>query len=252
VNQKVVLHMLTKLGHRVEAVGNGLEALHALETIPYDLVLMDCQMPEMDGYEATRAIRGADSRAINRAIPIIALTAGAMQGDREQALTAGMDDYLSKPIDSSALANTLMRWLKGSSSATAAPAALSKLSEEVTPPEGKAAAPAPAVFDRSGVLARLDDDAELLAILIESFLKDIPKEVASLKLAAANGQAADARLHAHSIKGAASNVGAAALQEWAGRLENAARELKLDQVRRGLPELERRQAEFVRVATLAD
>ena len=111
VNQQVVLHMLNHLGHQAQVVGNGLEALQALENTRYDLVLMDCQMPEMDGYEATRAIRAHDSRVLQRQIPIIALTANAMQGDRENALAAGMDDFLSKPISSEALASTLLRWL---------------------------------------------------------------------------------------------------------------------------------------------
>jgi signal transduction histidine kinase/DNA-binding response OmpR family regulator len=110
-NQKVVMHLLTKMGHRANAVGNGKEALRALETIPYDLVLMDCQMPEMDGFEATRIIREPDSRVLNHRIPIIALTAGAMKEDKEKALAAGMDDYLSKPINTSQLADTLARWL---------------------------------------------------------------------------------------------------------------------------------------------
>ncbi len=111
VNQQVVLHMLNHLGHQAQTAGNGLEALQALENNRYDLVLMDCQMPEMDGYDATRAIRASDSRVLNRHIPIIALTANAMQGDREKALAAGMDDFLSKPVNSEALANTLLRWL---------------------------------------------------------------------------------------------------------------------------------------------
>jgi len=116
VNQQVVLHMLARLGHRAQAVDNGLQALHALEHTRYDLVLMDCQMPEMDGYEATRAIRAQDSRVLNRQIPIIALTANAMQGDREKVLAVGMDDYLSKPVTSETLANILLRWLTQSSS----------------------------------------------------------------------------------------------------------------------------------------
>ncbi len=111
VNQQVVLHMLTRLGCRAHAVDHGLQALQALERDHYDLVLMDCQMPEMDGYAATRAIRAEGSLVRNRNIPIIALTANAMQGDRETALAAGMDDYLAKPVHSETLANMLRQWL---------------------------------------------------------------------------------------------------------------------------------------------
>ncbi len=107
INQLVALKILGKLGYRADAVANGQEVIKALETIPYDLVLMDCQMPEMDGFEATRAIREAKTD-----IPIIAMTANAMKGDRELCLEAGMNDYLSKPVKSAELAAALDRWLK--------------------------------------------------------------------------------------------------------------------------------------------
>jgi CheY-like chemotaxis protein len=106
INQLVALKILGKLGYRADAVANGLEVIKALETIPYDLVLMDCQMPEMDGFEATRAIRNSKTD-----IPIIAMTANAMKGDRELCLEAGMNDYLSKPVKPVELAAALERWL---------------------------------------------------------------------------------------------------------------------------------------------
>ena len=110
-NQQVALGILKKLGLRADAVANGAEALKALETIPYDLVLMDVQMPVMDGLEAPgrSAIRNPQS-AITQ-IPIIAMTAHAMQGDRERCLEAGMNDYVSKPVSPQALAEVLARWL---------------------------------------------------------------------------------------------------------------------------------------------
>ncbi|HUJ68949.1 MAG TPA: ATP-binding protein [Syntrophorhabdales bacterium] len=110
-NQMVAVAMLKKLGHRVDTVADGLEAIKALKEIPYDLVLMDCQMPEMDGFEATRRIRSGDSGQTRRSIPIIAMTARAMQGDRESCLQAGMNDYLSKPVDLAGLRVTIDRWL---------------------------------------------------------------------------------------------------------------------------------------------
>jgi len=114
VNQKVALAMLSKLGFRADAVANGIEAVQALNTIQYDLVLMDCQMPELDGYEATRRIRAEDSEARNPNAPIIALTASAMREDRQRCLEAGMDDFLPKPVNSQALSGMLTKWLSRS------------------------------------------------------------------------------------------------------------------------------------------
>ncbi len=107
VNQRVALRLLEKLGHHADAAANGKEAIQALRSTPYDLVFMDVQMPEMDGYEATLRIRSSDSSVLNPQIPIIAMTAHAMKGDRERCLAAGMDDYLSKPISFSSLKSCL-------------------------------------------------------------------------------------------------------------------------------------------------
>jgi CheY-like chemotaxis protein len=109
VNQRVALAVLGKLGYQADLAGNGAEAVTATAARPYDLVLMDCQMPVMDGFEATRRIREAQAGA--RRVPILAMTANAMQGDRERCLQAGMDDYLPKPVTLDALRTALQRWL---------------------------------------------------------------------------------------------------------------------------------------------
>jgi CheY-like chemotaxis protein len=106
INQKVAVRLLEKHGHRVVVAGNGQEALYTLEREPFDLVLMDVQMPEMDGLEATRAIR-AREQGTDRHLPIVALTAHAMMGDRERCLAAGMDGYVTKPVQSQQLLQAL-------------------------------------------------------------------------------------------------------------------------------------------------
>jgi two-component system, sensor histidine kinase and response regulator len=122
VNQKVAQRHLAKLGIHADIVGNGLEALEALRRIPYDLVLMDCQMPELDGYEATRQVRRGEAGSAN--VPIVAMTANAMHGDKERCLESGMDDYIAKPVRQKELVEVIERWLPGAVEAAGTAAAL--------------------------------------------------------------------------------------------------------------------------------
>jgi len=232
-NQQVALGVLRKLGLRADAVANGREVLEALHRIPYDLVLMDVQMPEMDGLEATRAIRAAASGVLDRSVPIIAMTARALLGDREECLAAGMNDYISKPMAPEALSRLLERWiakLEASRTTSNAPPASSSRA-------GSAAALM--VFDDAALIARLMGDGDLLRTVARSFLCDMPIQIESLRGYLETGDVEGAERQAHTIKGAAGAVGGECLAKVAFELERAGDAGDLATARAGFPELQR-------------
>lgn len=209
INQKFGLKVLEKMGCRVDVADNGLEAIKALGKVAYDLVLMDVQMPEMDGLEATRRVRSPASSVLKRDVPIIAMTAGAMKGDREKCFEAGMDDYISKPVQTKELAECITRWLSRESTSARRDRAEAAIDEAM-------------IFDRTAVLDRLSGDEMMLAELTDIFLMDVPRQIGILRQAFASGDQSLVRLQAHTLKGAAGNFGAVALQKAALRLERAA------------------------------
>jgi CheY-like chemotaxis protein/HPt (histidine-containing phosphotransfer) domain-containing protein len=209
-NQKVALKILEKAGYRAEAVMNGLEALTALEKNPYDLILMDVQMPEMDGFETTGAIRRKEKEKGGH-MPIVAMTAHAMKGDRERCLEAGMDDYLSKPIQPKELIEVIERQLKGVRPA-----------ETDTAPNGQVEEPE--IFDRKVLLERLDGDEEIFKEIIVTFLDDAPNQIEKLKKALEEKDSKRVERQAHLLKGAALNIGGNGFQAAARELEEAGRE----------------------------
>ncbi|MBS1872265.1 MAG: response regulator [Acidobacteria bacterium] len=224
VNQDVALGILGNLGYSADVAENGLRAIEALSRKDYELVLMDCQMPEMDGYEATRRIRRADSPVRNRQIPILAMTAHAMDGDRDKCFAAGMNDYLTKPIQPTLLNHAIESW--------------SGRRERVPAPETAPPPPAPdVVFDEAGLLERLMDDKDLAHKVVAGFLQSVPGQIAALAQAVKNSDAPRARTTAHSIKGAAASAGGVQLCEQARRLENMSAEGDLNGVARRLPAL---------------
>jgi PAS domain S-box-containing protein len=249
-NQQVALGILKKLGMRADAVANGAEALRSLETIPYDLVLMDMQMPEMDGVEATRRIRDPQSDVMDHEIPIIAMTANALQGDRERCLEAGMNGYVAKPVSPAALAEALERWLPRESATVTAVSGFAASRPAVSAPEPtgpEAAMPAGAadavdtevpVFDRVGLLARLMGDEELSRLVIDEFLADIPLQIQALRSFLAAGDATGSTRQAHSIKGASANVGGEALRAVALAAERAGQAGNLDAIITLVPSIE--------------
>ena len=218
-NQQVALGILKKLGlHVADAVANGREAVDALKTLPYDLVLMDVQMPVMDGLEASRRIRGTQSAVCNHAIPIIAMTANAMQGDRDKCLEAGMDDYVAKPIAPQDLAEALEKWLpKGEEESER------KNDERGLGKTGKAEAADPPIWDKAGMLERLMDDEDLTRTIIEGFLEDIPQQIQALNAFVEGGDATGSERQAHTIKGASANIGGERLRAVVFHMEEAAR-----------------------------
>ena len=213
VNQKLALHLLERMGYRADVAANGLEAIQALERQPYDVVLMDVQMPEMDGLEATRQIcarwpHGARPR-------IIALTANVMAEDRQECLAAGMDDFLAKPIRVDELVEAL------------------KKSQPLTGPVGLGEAPAPrqSVTDSSSPSALLDPaalerlremaggDAAFLNEIFKTFLADAPGMLAEMRRSLERGDAATLRRAAHSLKSNTADFGATALSDLCRELE---------------------------------
>ena len=213
-NQQVALTLLKKLGLSADAVANGEEVIHALTGIPYDLVFMDVQMPCMDGLEATRIIRNPESHVRNHKIPVIAMTAHALPRDREKCLGAGMDDYISKPIDPSSLVQALDKWLPPDDSAA-------PVEHPVPPQSPETAMKKTPVYDRIAFLSRLMGDQQILQEVEKDFLEDMPRQIVVLQKFISLGQNQMAQSQAHMIKGVASNVNAEALREVALDLEKA-------------------------------
>lgn len=205
-NQMVAKGLLAQRGHRVEVAANGRLALAALKDRRFDLVLMDIQMPVMDGVEATLAIR-AGTEGIDPDLPIIALTAHAMQGDRERYLKAGMNDYITKPIDRDVLFATIDGVQTGQSNAAPQKAAGTDTRLDPAPIEGLLELEAGGFFS--------------LKEYIELFIEDTGRRVKALQAALAADNAADLRLEAHTIKGSARELGALQLSQLAERLEEA-------------------------------
>jgi signal transduction histidine kinase/DNA-binding response OmpR family regulator len=218
ISRTLALRLLEKHGHRVVVVQNGREVLEAVQREQFDAVLMDVQMPEMDGFEATEAIRRQE-QGTGRHLPIIAMTAHAMKGDRERCLAAGMDAYIAKPVQSRELLAAL-------DAATAG-----ELDQPDQAHDTKTTTPISAdVFDRAEALGRAAGDGALLRQMAELFLQAVPGQVGQLREAAARGDLAAARRLAHAIRGAAANLAAREVAQTAARLEALGDEGRLAEV----------------------
>jgi PAS domain S-box-containing protein len=232
-NQQVAMGILRKMGLSTDTVANGAEAVKALETIPYTLVLMDVQMPDMDGLEAARLIRDPRSTVLNHKIPIIAMTAHVMQGDREKCMEAGMNDYVSKPLYPKVLMEALEKWLPPGEAV-----------QEQKPVEVQDRGPALSkesdapVFDRAGMMKRLMNDEDMARIVAAGYLDDMSKQIKVLRSYLKAGDAASTERQAHTIKGASATVGGEALREVAFNMEKAAKAGDLGSVTTRLQELD--------------
>jgi CheY-like chemotaxis protein/HPt (histidine-containing phosphotransfer) domain-containing protein len=198
VNQKVAMRLLEKVGCRVDVAANGREALTLLAQLTYDVVLMDCQMPEMDGFAATAAIRQSEV-STGQHVPIIAMTANAMQGDRERCLAAGMDGYLAKPVKADALYAVLAQY---------PPAEETYAAETCGPP-----------MDLAAALLVADGDLDLVQEMMTVLLAEAPGQLETLHTAIQDGDVHTLECTAHSLKGALGAVGAMPAQGLAQQLE---------------------------------
>lgn len=217
VNQKVAAGIFRKLGCQIDIVANGQEAVDTLNEHTFDIVMMDIQMPVMDGYEATAIIRNGNARICNPTIPVIAMTAHAFKSDLEKCLASGMNDYVTKPVTPKSLADVLKKWLPA---ATNGQPSAADFQEKETSAESL---PSPAIWDEAGMFERLMDDKELVAMILDEFLSDMPRQIEALGQALAAGDSARAQRQAHTIKGAAANVGGQTICTIATEMEQAGR-----------------------------
>ncbi len=236
VNQEVAKAMLAQLGVRVRVAENGEKALELLETHDFDLVLMDCQMPVLDGYQATAAIREREAGGSTR-LPVIALTANAMEGDRDRCMTVGMDDYLAKPYSLVRLKATISRWL-GAHRADVEPARASESapSEPVPAPAAQVAAGTDkeqknSVLDTKALdqLRELDPTGGtgLIRQIVAAFFDSVGDTVARIEAAVETNHAENLRLAAQALKSSSANVGARTLSDICRQLEACGREERM-------------------------
>lgn len=206
INQRVTQKILAKLGYRADTVADGFEALTAIQQIPYDLILMDCQMPDMDGYTATQEIRHLEKKQKNRRIPIIAMTAHALKGDREKCLESGMDDYISKPVDVQKLALILEHYLEGNH----------KPEHTSTPTNDN---PKSTHIDMNRLHDIFGDDQKAIDELIKSFITSTKELLIDISKALEANDHESAKLLLHRLKGSAGNLGVIKIHELSAEAE---------------------------------
>lgn len=248
VNQLVAEEMLTAQGLRVDIADNGQKAIDVLisGTTRYDLILMDCQMPVLDGYDTTRAIRSGRAGSDNQSIPIIAMTAHAMTGDKERCLASGMNDYLAKPVDPNQMLEMLTLWISTTQS----------IAQNETPTISDTSTTIPpsfsGIWDKSKALTRVMGNEALLHQLIDMFRSEQPLRLQEMRSAITENDFDHLREQAHCLKGVAGNLGLDVIQHIAAQLDQEIRAGDLGHCRQRLEELYTETERFVTAYNNAD
>ena len=226
------LSLLKKLGYSADAVDSGLKAVKLLESTPYDVILMDVQMPEMNGFETTRIIRNQESNVLNHDIPVIAMTAHALNGDRELCLEEGMNDYVSKPVEPQKLTEAIERQLVRSSS-------------ERPKVRSKKAVLDDKNIERSTFRERFEGEEELLERLTKIFLQEVPSQIEELEHALENNEVRLIEELGHTIKGRSALLDVHSLRDCAFEIEKAGKSCDLNLARRLVTKFENKYKEFL-------
>ncbi len=231
-NQLVARGLLERFGLQVEVASDGQEGVDWLQQEDFDLVFMDVHMPVLNGYAATAVIRDPESSVRNHDVPVIAMTANAVAGEREKCLAAGMNDHVPKPVDIGKLESAIRRWLR----ATAEPVAKGDAAE--LPVESVAPTDEKDIFDEAALLERLFGEAELVNQILGMYLRDAPQTMQRLRDAIATGDAKASSDAAHAVKGSALSISGGRVAAIAATMEEAGWEQDMDTIRSKLPELE--------------
>jgi len=238
-NQKLAIIQIQKLGYQVNAVDNGKKAVDMINGEPhrFAMILMDCQMPEMDGFEATRMIRTSEKVTKNH-IPIVAMTANAMEGDRKVCEEAGMDDYISKPVTMKVLAEVLERWSH--------PSPGKKVTHEVSKEKGKMK-----ITLDNKILNNIRDlqsegEEDLLSELVDVYKKDSEQTMAKIRISIEQKDFTALKRAAHNLKGSSANLGCVDLSAFCRKIEAAAEENDSSMLNQILPELDKVYSETVK------
>jgi len=234
-NQLVIEGLLSNLGITVDLAENGEQAIAALQgNVHYDLVFMDCQMPVLDGYQATEKIRSEAAGIKNNTIPIIAMTANAMAGDKKKCLDAGMDDYLSKPIETEKVVFMLKKWLP---SMDRAGFSSTNVEEQAVDAKDQTHNEI-VVFDYEEMAKRLMNDPQLMFTVMDTFCRDLVTQIEGLKVSIKDNNASQATAIMHQIKGASANVGGKVLSALALEMELAGRAGNIVKIQENIDQLE--------------
>jgi|GEM_PF-3083895 len=228
-NRQLVILQLEKIGFRADIAVNGQMAVDMHRKKVYKIILMDCQMPILDGYEATRIIRQEEENTKNH-VAIIALTANAMQGDREKCLSTGMDDYLSKPFTIEMLGNKIRKWIPEKSISTEIASAMMNTDDFSHVNKN--------IFDYDSLYERLQGDIEMIRKILSLFITDMPERLRSLNDSISKNDLSSAAFQTHSIKGACLNISATAMGSVAIAMDNAGKEHNINILSNLHPQLE--------------